>query len=1323
MASDQSAHTLLEKAKAQETKNDWFEAAKHYEQLLSSKSKTPLSEAETWEKIGHCYTRASTQARDPEDFKRIRQLADSAYVSAAKLYEKEDTPESQGKGAHCYALAEYTRSWLASTPSEKREMLDKCRLLGEKSLKAYEKAGDWLSYGKACNDLLLCLFERLYVAADSKEMANIAQEGMDRADTAIKALLKTGDKSELLRAFSTASLQSWQAHSCVANRQEIMRRSLSFSERALELSREVDDPYHAAMADWGAALGSLLFTEKVESALKYAQDMLQHGTAAKDNYLKGVASYVHTFIIDWTVAREEDPDKKKKAYEKIIKHAEDAISCLRIVSKDFFIAETSLFYAETYSSLARDVATSPSEKRRLVEKAVEIGRRGLQHATRSGSLDATGSTLHALSKALHFYSNFETGKDEKTKLIEEALTHREEYVKITEKAFPSHDWVIGVGKSYEGLVKADLARLETDTNKKKVILESAVSDFEEGLIHCRKWISSRPVPTTVATVGRFEDSFGGILNELFQLTEDKKILNRTIEVYRNASERFKEVNLPSYVAEAYWKIARNNDLLGEHQQAATNFEHAFAAYKVTAQKIVHFADFYLDYATYMKAWSEIERAKIAHKDRDYATAIKHYEKTANLLKQSKLWSYLASNFLAWSALEQAEDFSRKENSVSSIEAFKKTVELFHEAKGNLRTNLDKIENTDEKDLAERLIKASETREQYCLGRIAIEEAKTLDRKGDHAASSEKYGFAAEAFQSIAKIESDQTQQELQSLAYLCQAWEKMMMAEAKASAIMYEEAAELFIQAREHAPDQPTSLMALAHSSFCKALEAGTEFEVTRDVSVYSTIRKHMETAANYYLKAGFKTASEYAKATQRLFDAYIHMENAKRETDPEKEAKYYTMAEKLLETATASYQEANHPEKTEQVQRVLKEVKEEKEMALSLSEVLHAPMITSSTTSFPTLTPREERAVGLERFEHADVQAKLVQHEKEVRIGEEFTLELQIANVGREAVLLTKVDEILPSGFQLAGKPEYCEIQDTHLDMKGKRLDPLKTEEVKLVFKAFNKGTFKIAPRITCVEENGNPILRGLDPATIDVLEVVLPNRIATGYKDLDGLMFGGLPENYAVVLTSPSCDERDLLVKRFVETGVREGQITFHITVEAGWLKSLAKEFQSNFYLFICNPRADLMVENLPNVFKLKGIENLTDIGIAFSSAFRKLDTATSAPKRACIEIVSDVLLQHQAISTRRWLTGLLPDLRSRGFTTLAVINPLMHPPQDVHAILGLFEGEISINERESKRGFEKFLKIRKLYNQRYIEDELVLRKESLEDTREDRARGQQE
>jgi predicted transcriptional regulator/KaiC/GvpD/RAD55 family RecA-like ATPase len=235
-------------------------------------------------------------------------------------------------------------------------------------------------------------------------------------------------------------------------------------------------------------------------------------------------------------------------------------------------------------------------------------------------------------------------------------------------------------------------------------------------------------------------------------------------------------------------------------------------------------------------------------------------------------------------------------------------------------------------------------------------------------------------------------------------------------------------------------------------------------------------------------------------------------------------------------------------------------------------------------------------------------------------------------------------------------------------------------------------------------------EPVTIEIPEVVLPGRINSGYKDLDGLLFGGIPENYAVILTSPSCDERDLLIKDFLEEGAKEGQVTFYVTAESSQLKALSKEFQSNFYVFICNPRADVMIESFPNVFKLKGVENLNDINIALTSAFRKLNVSPSGHRRACIEIISDVLLQHHAVSTRRWLNGIIPELRSRGFTTLAVMDPKMHPSEEVHAILDLFEGEIIIYEKEVEGGSEKFLRIRKMLNQKYLESNLPLRKEKL-------------
>jgi tetratricopeptide (TPR) repeat protein len=217
---------------------------------------------------------------------------------------------------------------------------------------------------------------------------------------------------------------------------------------------------------------------------------------------------------------------------------------------------------------------------------------------------------------------------------------------------------------------------------------------------------------------------------------------------------------------------------------------------------------------------------------------------------------------------------------------------------------------------------------------------------------------------------------------------------------------------------------------------------------------------------------------------------------------------------------------------------------------------------------------------------------------------------------------------------------------------------------------------------------------------------HVATGYADLDKLLYGGIPPNYAVALTAPSCDERDSLVKDFLETGAKNGEVTFYVTLSPGPAKALAEEFQSNFHLFVCNPQADAIVKSAPNIVTLKGVENLTDISIALTSAIRKLDPSLNGPRRICIDLVSDVLLQHHAVQTRRWLTALIAELKSTGFTTLAAIDPRMHPSEELYAILGLFEGEVSIHEKEAEKGPARYLKIKKMSNQKYLDGELLLR-----------------
>jgi len=221
--------------------------------------------------------------------------------------------------------------------------------------------------------------------------------------------------------------------------------------------------------------------------------------------------------------------------------------------------------------------------------------------------------------------------------------------------------------------------------------------------------------------------------------------------------------------------------------------------------------------------------------------------------------------------------------------------------------------------------------------------------------------------------------------------------------------------------------------------------------------------------------------------------------------------------------------------------------------------------------------------------------------------------------------------------------------------------------------------------------------------------DHVSTGYADLDKLLYGGIPPNCAVALTSPSCDERDMLIKSFLEAGAKKGEVTFYVTIDPSVVRGLTKESSSTFYLFVCNPQAEAIVKSSPNVFTLKGVENLTDISIALTSAIHRLDPSLKGPRRICIGLISDLLLQHHAVQTRRWLTGLISELRSNGFTTLAVMDPEMHPPQEVRAVLDLFEGEINIYEKETEKGSEKYLKIKKMSNQKYIANEIALTKTS--------------
>jgi hypothetical protein len=164
--------------------------------------------------------------------------------------------------------------------------------------------------------------------------------------------------------------------------------------------------------------------------------------------------------------------------------------------------------------------------------------------------------------------------------------------------------------------------------------------------------------------------------------------------------------------------------------------------------------------------------------------------------------------------------------------------------------------------------------------------------------------------------------------------------------------------------------------------------------------------------------------------------------------------------------------------------------LAVSLAEVLIAPDDMSATTAFSVPTPTHEKAIGAENFEHANVQATLVAKPKELHVGQELSLEIELVNAGRGPAQLTKVEATVPGGFVVVQEPEKYRMEDSQINLRGRKLDALKTEDVRLVVKPTAKGRFRFSPHIMYLDDSGAN--RTCEPTP---LEIVVKEMGITGW------------------------------------------------------------------------------------------------------------------------------------------------------------------------------------------------------------------------------------
>jgi hypothetical protein len=1078
--------SLLGDARRHEKDYDWIRAAESYREAFELvPEKDYKQRGETAERQSYALYKSAFQAEDNGQFRdRIRAAAELC-KKAKEEYEKDGS--SVPKAFRCGAMILLLNYWIATEAAEKKRLVNESWKSTKEALSAFERNGDDLGYAHAFNQLSMAAgFASMY-EMDPDVLKQLLLEGLSCAEKSISVLSRTSDPSGLARAYMQACRYQQEHGSNFADStQRLDQKAYSYLSKARDLSEET------ALTELPSVSSFIYLPIPAGPELSaFLDKALQLGRRINDRLVIGTALREFASDTNWKIVSAQDSNERESSARRTLELARECRRELSIIQYEspppwgevwVMMPESGVYGILAY------VESDARRKREFAEKALTASLEYVRLAEMTGIRDIIGMAHHQFGYNLTSLAKTEPDTRRKRALLEKALQERDISREFGDRYSPSDHWSRGTDLSLRAEAEVELADLEENTDVKMGRLREAIQHKKDSLdLHSRSLSVQAIVDLPdYAIIGYWLIQYSGWLEKLHSLDGDRNTLRTAGEAWTRTANAFESAGVPPRVAEAYWKAAQIFDDLGEYTRSAENFALSSNSYRAAAEKLPQLKDLYEDHAVYMQAWSEIERAKSHHAKDEPRLAKEFYEKAALLHRSTKRWRHLATIYAAWAQVENAEDLSREDKCTEASVVYKLAENLFKESRNALQGMIGSAQETEEAQMATRIVKAAGHREAFCRARIVLEEARLLDKQGDSLGSSEKYGSAAEMFMKVLKeLDKTDNRKEIELIATLSRAWQAMARAEAEASPGLYGEASVLFDQAKELASSEKARLMSMGHSRFCKALEAGAKFSDTGEVSLHASASKDLESAAKYYLKADLLSAAEYSKASKLLFDSYVYMDKAGREEDQDAKAKFYAMAEKVLGASAISYEKADQPGKKSQVLKLLAKVKEDRELALSLTEVLRAPDVVSTTMAFSTPTPARERAAGIERFEHADIQATLVAKPKELHVGQELNLEIEMVNAGRGAAQLTKIEETIPKGFVIVQEPEMYRMDDRQINLKGRRLDALKTEDLRLVLRPTTKGNFKLNPRIMYLDESGTSRLCEPVPVEVAVKEM----------------------------------------------------------------------------------------------------------------------------------------------------------------------------------------------------------------------------------------------
>jgi hypothetical protein len=1065
---------LLAEAAERAGKYEWVRAAELYQLVLDSpESQRGNSEvAKISELQAKSYFRAAFQSLTRLEFKATMHLAESAYANLKQFYEKLGSI-SAAKLAEARILS--AKYWQIEDPSERKVLAERGSVLAEEAATVYERESDRRGIAEAYKEILVNLTELYRFAPDWKTLREIYQKVIKISQKAAKEFEELRDTESQLECLS---MEGW-----------FIEEVAGFALRASEISeiqkteKQMVDQVRIAVASNGTPYATFLANEvfgyaetDMAKGLPFLEKALSAAEDTKDKLLAGRVLAVAGQKAMWASQRESETDKAKHFLERELEYGRKAISFLEVPFSGHLLDWATNDISEAHIRLGREVESDLSRKKEHLLEGIrwsDITMNYKKHVNwPSGSFSK--------GKASIFLAALLDEPLEKRRLLKDAISLAEETMREHARVLP-HSWNAGVMYNYLALAKAELSKVEQDPPTKKRLLENAIRDMGKCIDLCTSWAI---YPDFMIATARYQEWYGDILNELYKLSSTQDDGKRSVHAYETAISLITRSEFTGPVPQLRWKIAGIQNTMGEYRAAAGSFKQAGEDYRQGALKTPSLRQTFQEISSYMDGWASIDNARVHHEEEQYSLASECYHKAADSLQRAGPWSHLAKHYKACAFIEDGEASSRHEKPEAAIQSFTSAIEIFREAKKDLQSDHSEKRGTSEKIELEEWVRVTDGRIHYCEGRLEFEEAKLLDREGEKNASSVKFGSASQVFRDLTlRADSERTRREVDALAHFSEAWSKLKEAEEKSSSELFAQASDSFLQAHSVATGKFRPL-ALANSAICKAFQSGAMFRRTRDPQIYSGIKRDLETATDYYQEGGFQNAADWTLATQRLFDALLYLADAEAERDPKKKAELYHLAEKHLELARKLYDGAGFSSKSDEAQKHLTRARQEKEILLSPLEALtENPAMTSAITAPVSLI--RDQAAGLEMYEAAKIVGSLTLHQKEIGVGSDLTMEVEIANIGKTAATLMKLEHLVPDGFEIDREKMPQHVEGNYLDMRGRRLEYLKTHEAKIPVKAKRKGTFQLQPRILFVDEKGKYRSYEFEPAAVTVKEL----------------------------------------------------------------------------------------------------------------------------------------------------------------------------------------------------------------------------------------------